>query len=362
MATGVRAMATAMRGLEAAMRAMAINRLSRSSAVYPHTPRQPGIKFIRTSLYCLAVVALLIAMLSITLQEREEEEKPFRVLVIGASGFLGYKLSLGLLANTRPKIEVVGIDAERNERAQLLESAGMHILYGNVTKWALATSGVKLARPHAIVDFTQQEHPWCLPLNQLTLGTILDAATADSLRRVWTNRLPVLQIRGGYHQWPGRQNYIYIDDAVAVMIKMILDFTHVVGAVTVVDIGTPTPALSFKDVIRVVAKISGKKQNSSRLRMQIHRRGSLEWRVSSTGTSRRRPLISLWQEVCHVEESNVNDVGNDLFELSRLFAIASPEKHQDMCDDVEDTSFLTSTTSSRGPAPRNAREAWVFKK
>ncbi|XP_024534826.1 uncharacterized protein LOC9656695 [Selaginella moellendorffii] len=140
MATGVRAMATAMRGLEAAMRAMAINRLSRSSAVYPHTPRQPGIKFIRTSLYCLAVVALLIAMLSITLQEREEEEKPFRVLVIGASGFLGYKLSLGLLANTRPKIEVVGIDAERNERAQLLESAGMHILYGNVTKWALATS------------------------------------------------------------------------------------------------------------------------------------------------------------------------------------------------------------------------------
>ncbi|EFJ24854.1 hypothetical protein SELMODRAFT_442310 [Selaginella moellendorffii] len=249
----------------------------------------------------------------------------------------------------------------------------MHIL----SKWALATSGVKLARPHAIVDFTQQEHPWCLPLNQLTLGTILDAATADrSVRSVFfasPNRFYIPSSRSGevlaaaksvllpfsvvewrfstvygefgrtdypyykfveditsgqdvqlWQQRKGRQNYIYIDDAVAVMIKMILDFTHVVGAVTVVDIGTPTPALSFKDVIRVVTKISGKKQNSSRLRMQIHRRGSLEWRVSSTGTSRRRvcglhdqPLISLRQEVCHVEESNVNDAGNDLFELSQ---------------------------------------------
>ncbi|EFJ30279.1 hypothetical protein SELMODRAFT_90555 [Selaginella moellendorffii] len=188
----------------------------------------------------------------------------------------------------------------------------MHILYGNVTKWALATSGVKLARPHAIVDFTQQEHPWCLPLNQLTLGTILDAATADrSVRSAFfasPNRFYIPSSRSGellaaaksvllpfsvvewrfstvygefgrtdypyykfveditsgqdvqlWQQRKGRQNYIYIDDAVAVMIKMILDFTHVVGAVTVVDIGTPTPALSFKDVVRVVTKISGKK-------------------------------------------------------------------------------------------------------
>ncbi|XP_024517179.1 uncharacterized protein LOC9629789 [Selaginella moellendorffii] len=266
---------------------------------------------IMLALVAILAAAMLAMGISMTVQLRKEKEKPIRVVVVGASGFLGYHLALGLQGNEKPKVRVVGIDARHTERSRLLDKAGVHMIYGNVTAKDLVANVVKLARPHAIVDFSQQEHAYCLPINQRTLGGTIDAATtSDSVRGVFfasPNRfympssrsgeelaalkagllhLPVIewrfstvygefgrpdfpyfkfaeQIVGGqkvplWRQRIGNQNYIHVDDAVKVMKQMVLGIAHVPGVVTVVDIGTPEPPLSFRQVIEVVSRLTGK--------------------------------------------------------------------------------------------------------
>ncbi|EFJ11232.1 hypothetical protein SELMODRAFT_447078 [Selaginella moellendorffii] len=255
---------------------------------------------IMLALVAILAAAMLAMGISMTVQLRKEKEKPIRVVVVGASGFLGYHLALGLQGNEKPKVRVVGIDARHTERSRLLDKAGVHMIYGNVTAKDLVANVVKLARPQ---DFSQQEHAYCLPINQRTLGGTIDAATtSDSVRGVFfasPNRfympssrsgeelaalkagylhlednyiyifllsngdLFAEQIVGGqkvplWRQRIGNQNYIHVDDAVKVMKQMVLGIAQVPGVVTVVDIGTPEPPLSFRQVIEVVSRLTGK--------------------------------------------------------------------------------------------------------
>ncbi|XP_024517317.1 uncharacterized protein LOC9630752 [Selaginella moellendorffii] len=168
---------------------------------------------IMLALVAILAAAMLAMGISMTVQLRKEKEKPIRVVVVGASGFLGYHLALGLQGNEKPKVRVVGIDARHTERSRLLDKAGVHMIYGNVTAKDLVANVVKLARPQ---DFSQQEHAYCLPINQRTLGGTIDAATtSDSVRGVFfasPNRFYMPSSRSGEELAALKAGYLHLED------------------------------------------------------------------------------------------------------------------------------------------------------
>ncbi|XP_024534824.1 uncharacterized protein LOC9655956 [Selaginella moellendorffii] len=245
------------------------------------------------------------------LQMRKQKE--YRVLIVGASGFLGSQLALGLEAHKHPNLRflVTGLDVERSERTLLLESKGIEVVYGSATDPELAMAVIRSKKPNIVVDFTQQEHSWNLEDNERTMKSLLDAAcsvpsmqcfffaspnrfyipssrSAEKLVESLAPKLPfpVVEWRfstvyGSYgrpdfpyykfvdqilhktdvplwEQRKGRQNYIYIDDAVTVMINSILS-SHSMGQVNLYDIGTPWPPIPFKGVIKVVETLTNLK-------------------------------------------------------------------------------------------------------
>ncbi|XP_024529407.1 uncharacterized protein LOC9659162 [Selaginella moellendorffii] len=241
------------------------------------------------------------------------KKKEYRVLIVGASGFLGSQLALGLEAHKHPNLRflLTGLDVERSERTPLLESKGIEVVYGSATDPELAMAVIRSKKPNIVVDFTQQEHSWNLEDNERTMKSLLDAAcsvpsmqgfffaspnrfyipssrSAEKLVESLAPKLPfpVVEWRfstvyGSYgrpdfpyykfvdqilhktdvplwEQRKGRQNYIYIDDAVAVMINSILS-SHSMGQVNLYDIGTPWPPIPFKGVIKVVETLTNLK-------------------------------------------------------------------------------------------------------
>ncbi|EFJ25057.1 hypothetical protein SELMODRAFT_414341 [Selaginella moellendorffii] len=261
-----------------------------------------------TVLLCVFVLVLLGWLI---FQMRKKKE--YRVLIVGASGFLGSQLALGLEAHKHPNLRflVTGLDVERSERSPLLESKGIEVVYGSATDPELAMAVIRSKKPNIVVDFTQQEHSWNLEDNERTMKSLLDAAcsvpsmqgfffaspnrfyipssrSAEKLVESLAPKLPfpVVEWRfstvyGSYgrpdfpyykfvdqilhktdvplwEQRKGRQNYIYIDDAVAVMINSILS-SHSMGQVNLYDIGTPWPPIPFKGVIKVVETLTNLK-------------------------------------------------------------------------------------------------------
>ncbi|XP_024517292.1 uncharacterized protein LOC112341438 [Selaginella moellendorffii] len=241
-----------------------------------------------------------------------KKKKELRVLIVGASGFLGSQLALGLAAHNHRNLRfvVTGLDLVRSERTLLLENKGIEVIIGSATYPKLAMAVTKSKKPNIVVDFTQQEHSWNLEDNERTIKSLIDAAcsipstqgfffaspnrfyipssrSGEKLVESLAPELPfpivewrfstvygrygrpdfpyykfVDQIVHGalvplWKQRKGRQNYIYINDAVTVMINSILS-THSIGKVNLFDIGTPWRPIPFRRVIQVIARLTNK--------------------------------------------------------------------------------------------------------